>query len=371
MNENSGYKILAVDDSPVNLGIINSVLSREDYLVFTAENGPDARKAAEKEIPDLILLDIMMPGEDGFEVIRHLKSNPKTSGIPVIFLTGVSEIDSKVKGFNLGAVDYILKPFHPKEVLARVQIHLRLSAATNSLIKSQAQKLKQLKKAQKELLIRPDHLPEAKFGVNFNTLHEAGGDFYDVLPISKNIFGYCVADFSGHDISTSYLTASMKALLKQNCTHLFQPHESIKLINEVLVEILPEGKYLTSVYARLNRRSRQLTIISAAHPPALFIPHEGEAKFIKLDGDILGMFKDAVFGNRTISVNQKDRIFLYSDGLIEKSDKVWTKGLNALLEACEESRNHPISKAPEIIKELMFKNVTPPEDDVVIMGIEV
>jgi sigma-B regulation protein RsbU (phosphoserine phosphatase) len=371
MNDNSGYKILAVDDSPVNLGIINSVLSKEDYIVFTAENGPDARKIAEKEAPDLILLDIMMPGEDGFEVIRQLKTNPKTSGIAVIFLTGVSEIDSKVKGFNLGAVDYILKPFHPKEVLARVQIHLKLSAATNSLIKAQAQKLKQVKKAQKELLILPESLPEANFGVSFNALHEAGGDFYDVLPISKNIFGYCVADFSGHDISTSYLTASMKALLKQNCTHLFQPQESIKMINEVLVEILPEGKYLTSVYARLNRRSRQLTIISAAHPPALFVPFQGEARFIKLDGDILGMFKDAVFGSRTITVNKNDRIFLYSDGLIEKAGSVWTKGLNSLIEFSDESRKHHISKAPEVIKNLMFESVTPPEDDVVIMGIEV
>lgn len=371
MNGNSGYKILAVDDSPVNLGIINSVLSKEDYIVFTAENGPKAREIAEREVPDLILLDIMMPEEDGFEVITQLKTNPKTSGISVIFITGVSEIDAKVKGFALGAVDYILKPFHPKEVLARVQIHLKLSAATNSLIKAQAQKLKQVKKAQKELLILPKSLPEANFGVSFNSLHEAGGDFYDVLPISKNIFGYCVADFSGHDLSTSYLTASMKALLKQNCTHLFQPHESIKMINEVLVEILPEGKYLTSVYARLNRRSRQLTIISAGHPPALFIPFNGEPQFIKLEGDILGMFKDAVFGCKTMQVNSKDRIFLYSDGLIEKSNSVWTKGLDALMHFSKETRKHHISQAPEIIKELMFKDNKGPEDDVVIVGIEV
>jgi sigma-B regulation protein RsbU (phosphoserine phosphatase) len=371
MNENSGYKILAVDDSPINLGIINSVLSKEDYIVFTAENGPKAREIAEKEIPDLILLDIMMPDEDGFEVITQLKTNPKTSGIAVIFLTGVSEIDSKVKGFSLGAVDYILKPFHPKEVLARVQIHLKLSAATNSLVKAQAEKLKQVKKAQKQLLILPESLPEANFGVSFNALDEAGGDFYDVLPVSQNIFGYCVADFSGHDISTSYLTASMKALLKQNCTHLYQPQESLKMINEVLVEILPDGKYLTCVYARLNRRSRQLSIISAAHPPALFMPKNGEPKFIKLDGDILGMFKDAVFGTKTIQVNSKDRIFLYSDGLIEKSNSVWTNGLDELLKFSRQAQDYPISEAPEVIKNLMFKNLKGPEDDVVIVGIEV
>lgn len=371
MPQRENFKILAVDDSPVNLGIINTVLSREGYQILTADNGPQAREIASKEIPDLILMDIMMPGEDGFEVISSLKRNGNTSGIPVIFLTGVSEIDSKVKGFSLGAVDYILKPFHPKEVLARVRIHLKLSIATNSLITSQAEKLKQLQKAQKDLLISPDQLKDAKFGVSFKALQEAGGDFYDVLRISDNIFGYCVADFSGHDISTSYLTASMKALLKQNCTPLYQPNESIKLINDVLVEILPSGKYLTAIYAKLNRRSKQMTIISSGHPPAVLVPLNGPAKLIKLDGDILGMFKDAIFGATTFNVNEGDRLYIYTDGLIEEEKIVWTKGAEKLIDICEGLRDTDILSAPAKVKEKVFEKMSKPEDDVVIMAIDV
>lgn len=371
MAETESFKILVIDDSPVNLGIINKVLSQEGYCVFTAQSGPEGRLAAEKNQPDLILLDIMMPEEDGFEVISVLKKNSATAGIPVIFLTGVSEIDFKVKGFSLGAVDYILKPFHPKEVLARVRIHLKLSVATNSLITAQAERLKQVKKAQTELLISPEDFKEAKFGVSFNSLHEAGGDFYDVLSISEHIHGYCVADFSGHDISTSYLTASMKALLKQNCTPLYQPGESIKMINDVLVEILPEGKYLTSVYARLNRTNKKLTIISSGHPPAVLARQGKPAELINLNGDILGMFKDAIFGERTFSLNEKDRLFLYSDGLIEKNKAVWTSGLEQLPSICEEFNDVPIREAPEQIRNRLFEKTRNPEDDVVIMGIEV
>lgn len=369
--KNNSFKILAVDDSPVNLGIIKTVLSREGYDVFTADNGPEARELAAAEKPDLILLDIMMPGEDGFEVIQHLKKGSATSVIPVIFLSGVSEIDSKVKGFSLGAVDYILKPFHPKEVLARVRIHLKLSVATNSLIASQAAKLKQVEKAQSDLLVSPEDLPGAGFGVTFDALYEAGGDFYDVLPISEHIYGYCVADFSGHDISTSYLTASMKALLKQNCTPLYQPQESIKLINDVLAEILPPGKYLTSVYVKLNRKSKQLTIINSGHPPAVFLPKDGPAKLIRLDGDILGMFKDAIFGATTLDVKPGDRLFLYSDGLVEDKKSVWTKGAEKLVSICESLRDSEIKKIPEDIKRTIFEKIDKPEDDVVVMAIEV
>jgi len=240
------FSILAVDDNPLNLRLLETTLTKEGYRVLSSKEGPLARDLAVREKPDLILLDIKMPGEDGFEVIKNLKNNPATAAIPVIFLTGVSEINAKLFGFELGAVDYITKPFHPREVLARVRLHLKLSIATNSLISSQAEKLKQVSEAQTAMLTTPESQPDALFGVCFLSLQEAGGDFYEVLSISKDIFGFFVADFSGHDIKTGYLTSSVKALLKQNSTPIYQPGESIQMINDVLVEILPEDKYLTA-----------------------------------------------------------------------------------------------------------------------------
>jgi len=118
--------ILAVDDTPENIDVINGLLSGE-YKVKVALNGAKALKIAQSASPpDLVLLDIMMPEMDGYEVCRQLKTNPLTKNIPVIFLTAKSEIEDETKGFALGAIDYITKPISPPIVKARVKTHLAL-----------------------------------------------------------------------------------------------------------------------------------------------------------------------------------------------------------------------------------------------------
>lgn len=372
-NETQGYSILAVDDNPVNLTYISTVLSKEGYTVYKAKDAAAAKVEAVQKRPDLILLDIVMPGEDGFSVIKYLKNHSSTTSIPVIFLTGQSELDSKLTGFELGAVDYIIKPFQALEVLARVRLHLKMSIATNSLITSQASKLKQIKEAQKSMLAYPEMLPEAKFGVYYKALEEAGGDFYEVLRISENIFSYFVADFSGHDIKTSYMTSSVKALLKQNCNTVYQPMESMKMINDVLSEILPEGKYLTASYVRLNRRTKQVIIVSCGHPPVVYVPVSGEVRLINLEGDILGLFKDVYFGSEVIDVSVGDRFFLYSDGVTESSKRrvMWSEGAKFFAEACANAKDTDISSAPRKIIADIFGEDFIPEDDMAILGFEV
>lgn len=373
MGDNQPYTVLAVDDNLLNLKLIEKSLSKEGYKIFTVNNGPDARGIAAKEKPDLILLDIEMPGENGFDVIKKLKENSETNQIPVLFLTGVSEVGSKLKGFDLGAVDYITKPFHPLEVLARVRIHLKLSIATNSLISGQAEKLKQLTEAQVSLLPQPEDYPEAKFGAYYKALEEAGGDFYDILNISDKITGYFVADFSGHDIKTSYLTASVKALMAQNCTPVYSPAESMKMINDVLVEIMPDGKYLTGCYMHLNRTTKKLTIINAGHPPVACLREGVEPLLLRNDGDILGMFSDAHFGVQTIDVQDGDRFFIYSDGLVESAEEkvTWATGADSLLPIFKKIADVPYDQAPEALINYLFVEDVIPEDDIVVLCVEV
>ncbi len=118
------YDILVVDDTPQNLTILTRILKKQGYRVRPAINGQVALKAVNSAIPDLILLDIMMPDIDGYEVCKRLKGDPQTRDIPVIFVSAKMEIPDKVKGFELGAVDYITKPFQADDVLARVRTHL-------------------------------------------------------------------------------------------------------------------------------------------------------------------------------------------------------------------------------------------------------
>jgi signal transduction histidine kinase len=126
-------KILVVDDTPANLEVVTEILADAGYVVSTALSGDRAIKRLQTYVPDLILLDIQMPGIDGFETCRQLKENPAIAYVPVIFMTAVADTDSKVKGFSLGAVDYITKPFQEAELLARVNTHLQLSFLTQQL----------------------------------------------------------------------------------------------------------------------------------------------------------------------------------------------------------------------------------------------
>ena len=132
MNNLPTCSILAVDDTKFNLDLLVDALG-DQYDLSVAMSGKSALQLAAAAPPDLILLDVMMPGMDGYEVLRRLKANGATRDIPVIFLTALSEIGDKSRGFELGAVDYITKPFQIEEVMARVNTHLKLRQAQNSL----------------------------------------------------------------------------------------------------------------------------------------------------------------------------------------------------------------------------------------------
>ncbi|MBC6477043.1 MAG: response regulator [Hormoscilla sp. GM7CHS1pb] len=127
--------ILIVDDNPTNIKILFSFLKEFGFKVLVAKDGESALSKLEEVLPDIILLDVQMPGIDGFETCRRLKDSERTKDIPVIFMTALSDTQDKVKGLNLGAVDYVTKPFQHQEVLARLNIHLRMRNLTKQLQK--------------------------------------------------------------------------------------------------------------------------------------------------------------------------------------------------------------------------------------------
>jgi DNA-binding response OmpR family regulator len=143
--------ILVVDDTPANLEVVCETLSDAGYEVATAIDGDRALKRVRAYPPDLILLDVQMPGIDGFETCQRLKADPATASIPIIFMTALSDADSKLKGFALGAVDYITKPFQEIEVLARVKTHLQLRQLTKNLEQLVAEKTADLEAALTQL----------------------------------------------------------------------------------------------------------------------------------------------------------------------------------------------------------------------------
>lgn len=149
MSPTEEYVILIVDDNSTNLAVICEALTNAGFEIAVATNGENAIKQSNYDPPDLILLDVDMPGIDGFETCKKLKDNPLTHQIPIIFMTALNDTRDKVKGLNLGAVDYITKPFQEAEVIARIRLHLKLSSLTKKLEEKNLQ-LHQLNNALEE-----------------------------------------------------------------------------------------------------------------------------------------------------------------------------------------------------------------------------
>ena len=146
-----GADILVVDDEPDNLRLMTQVLQNAGYKVRVAISGERALKAATIDPPDLVLLDVLMPGMDGYEVCRHLKASPETRDVPVIFVSVASETGDKLLGFEIGAVDYVTKPYQREELLARVRTHLELSLLRNHLESLVAKRTAELMESERKL----------------------------------------------------------------------------------------------------------------------------------------------------------------------------------------------------------------------------
>jgi phosphoserine phosphatase RsbU/P len=364
--------ILIVDDAPMNRVLVRGVLAPEGFRILEAEDGIEARRLSRTASPDLILLDVAMPGESGFETCAHLKSDPATADIPVIFVSALDDVDSKVQGLRLGGVDFIAKPFYGEEVLARVRVHLRIRENNRAAVQEQRARLEQVRHAQQAILTRPEDYPQAHFAVCYRPLEEAGGDFYDVVPIGSDVFGYFVSDVSGHGVSASFLTAALKALLRNYSGPLFSHEDTLRGIDSVIREVLEGDQYVTACSARLNHRTRRLSVIGAGHPPMILLRRGEPAETVELASNPLGVFSSVVLQRRDLTLAPADRFFLYSDGLIEAEPGGGRDaGLKALMEVCEAHRRRPLAEAVnEAVNDLRPEG-TPLTDDLLLLGVEV
>jgi CheY-like chemotaxis protein len=214
--------ILAVDDTPENLDVVKGLLS-DDYIVKAATSGAMALKIVEKQRPDLVLLDIMMPGMDGYEVCQHLKDNDETRDIPVIFLTAMEQTTDEAQGFELGAADYITKPVNPPILKARVRTHLALKQSMDELQAAYAIIKKHSDRMEQELNVGHDiqmsMLPlefppfpersEFSLHATLKPAREVGGDFYDFFFVDDDHLCLVVGDVSG--ITCAWLSATYRA----------------------------------------------------------------------------------------------------------------------------------------------------------------
>ncbi|RKZ73276.1 MAG: serine/threonine protein phosphatase [Candidatus Parabeggiatoa sp. nov. 1] len=325
--------ILIVDDLPANLQFLNSILVERGYQVRPAINGQVALKIAQKTLPDLILLDIQMPGMNGYEVCEQLKANDKTHKIPIMFISALSEVFDKVKAFAVGGVDYITKPFQAEEVLARVETHLKIHhlqqqlAEQNERFKAENVRMKAeldvSRRLQKMLLPTKTELKQID-GLDIagfmEPADEIGGDYYDVLQHNGRVL-MGIGDVTGHGLESGALAimvqSSIRTLLANNET---DPVKFFSALNQMVyhnVERMKVQKDLTLVL--VDYQQNQL-YLSGQHEEMIVV-RNGEVELIDtVDlGFPLGLEEDiADFVAETkVSLNQGDVVALYTDGITE------------------------------------------------------
>ena len=316
-------RVLVVDDQPGVTRFLEIYLRLRGFDVISTTSGREALELAASCEADIMLLDIIMPGMDGFEVCRGLKADPRTRDIPVIFLSALDDTADKVKGFAEGAVDYISKPFQPEEVRVRVNTHLTINRLNREVQHQRDQlehELKVVSGLQRGLL--PGRLPEIsamKLAVHYETSRYAGGDYYDVVELPDHSYGFLVADAEGHSAPAAVMMAMTCALFR-SCPEMHaQPDKVIDFINRNLGKVNRES-FVTAIYAVYDATNRQVRIARAGHPlPILFRQAEGKSRELACKGVfVMGMDPYKHVPTTEISLEPGDRLLFYTDGVTER-----------------------------------------------------
>jgi phosphoserine phosphatase RsbU/P len=327
--------VLVVDDAPANLQVMHSIL-KDDFKIRVATSGAKALDLVKaKPQPDLILLDVMMPEMDGYEVCGILKATPEARDIPVIFLTGKTEADDETKGFEVGAVDYIHKPFSPAVVKARVHTHLVLREARQRLAQQLLDINNELEMAREiQLSILPQETPKIQcleIAARYIPMSSVAGDFYDFIIVDEKHVGILVADVSGHGLPAALIASMLKVALAAQSPHSFDPARVLAGLNQSLCGKF-QHHFVTAAYVFVDMEKKSMSYAGAGHPPLLlWRMSTGSASEVLENGLLLGQFPEEAYSAVRMPVESGDKAVLCTDGILEtKSPSEQEFGLGLL-----------------------------------------
>jgi sigma-B regulation protein RsbU (phosphoserine phosphatase) len=316
--------VLLVDDAPANIKSVKEIL-RDLYKIRVATSGVKALEMARvAPPPDLILLDVSMPEMDGYEVCIQLKLDPKTQDIPVIFLTGLTHVEEETKGFDVGAVDYIHKPFSPAVVRARVQTHLALRGIREQLAQQLLTIREELETAREiQLSILPSEIPKIEgldIAARYVPMTSVAGDFYDFIVEDNQHIGILVADVSGHGMPAALIASMLKMALSAQVAYVADPAQVLLGLNQALCGKF-KHHYVTAAYLFVDMQKRTLTYAGAGHPPLLLWGGSSKGvRDVEENGLFLGKFPFATYSSVELPFKDGDRALLYTDGISETTN---------------------------------------------------
>ncbi|MGK5093563.1 SpoIIE family protein phosphatase [Deltaproteobacteria bacterium TL4] len=343
--------ILVVDDEPVNIQVLKNHLSLQHYHVLTAYDGFQALEILEQtqeqgQLPDLMLVDLMMPRMNGYEVCKKVRQTHNQVTLPIVILTAKNQVRDLVEGLQSGANDYLAKPFHKDELLARVQTHLKFKKAVEALTKSErlTHELQTAHTVQELLLPQAEpQLEEIDIASFYQSASETGGDWYDYHYYQEdNRLDVLIGDVTGHGVSAALITAMAHSVFhsmeehrrrivtKETLRYQFlHPSYILQILNALLCSTTEKSFAMTFLYSAINLDKKVMVYSGAGHNPCYLWRPEGfiqpvenkkTTQYIKplfTRSNPLGYDKRSVYKLEFVELQKDDVIIWYTDGLTE------------------------------------------------------
>ena len=375
--------ILAVDDTPTNISLLAGLLG-EQYKVKAATNGAKALELASANPPDLILLDIMMPGLSGYDVLERLRADQRLRHIPVIMISAVDEIESVIRCIELGAEDYLPKPFNPTLLRTRVGASLEKKRLRDDIVRHLDQienELKQAREIQLSMVPLDFHSSQGAIEL-FATLEparEIGGDLYDFFWGDDGRLWFVVADVSGKGAPAALFMARIKTMIRLVAT-LYrdpdgtsgEPGRIMARINDDVCSDNRQDMFVTVFFGVIDPRTGMLTYCNAGHNGPYVVGKDSIQRLQGGHGIPLGIAAKYPYATQSRQLGRGESVFVYTDGVTEamdpEGDFFGDKRLESVLK--------PLAGAParavvnEVISSVRdFSAGAPQADDIAAMAI--
>lgn len=372
-------RVLIADDHRANLDVLAGCLKQLRYAVTTSLSGGEALERIAAEPPDVLLLDIMMPGLSGLDVLKKLRLDPETVDLPVILVSCLGDTRDIVEGLRLGANDYVTKPIDLPILQARLATQTALKRARDDLkrlahrlaaeLEIKAQQLRVASHVQRALLPRvPLKTETLETAWCYEPAYEVGGDLFDVIPLSGGRIFLFLADAMGHGVEAALVASTVKATLD---AHLAQTGNLANLMARLNEEVgaLFEDRFVTAAACVIDPHERLLRYAMAGHPPILVSGLSGVTP-LRTTGLPLGMELRGDYQVKEFGLDPSSGILLYSDGITEASNGRGEQfGTAALIEhyaataqAAPEATVWALRQALDV-----FRGTTPLDDDLTIL----
>jgi sigma-B regulation protein RsbU (phosphoserine phosphatase) len=324
--------VLVVDDVRANRFVLERTLSQAGCTVTSVDNGQDALRLAKESPPDLALVDVMMPGINGYEVCARLKEDPRTANVPVIMVTALSEIEDLETSFDAGAMDYIARPFNPRELIVRVRNALRLKHQEDRLRRFQSKVSMELSLAgslQKTMLAIPPLVTDVvQVSTAYRPSLKVSGDVFDRVVLGDGRLCVYMADVAGHGVAAAMVSSLLKATMTEVLHVAGAGCSPSTLCNEIDIRfrrtVKEPSMYATLVLGICDPSTSQWQIMNCGHPSPVLLSRTGDASWPCVKGgsvpigfSILGDEPYCLDDEAVVEANPGDVLMFYTDGLTE------------------------------------------------------